>query len=204
MDIYKKLDEIGEYIEQAKTVPMINQKVIDPEYLMRSFEELYTLIPEEVKEAKKVIADKEQKQTEMEKWSEELKEKTKQECEKMLLKAKEQAEKLLDENSIKKDAENEAKSLFMEFSEQAKRLSKDAEHEAEHIRKEALERARKIEEHALLKAKKIKEDADRYAEQILEYIESDVVKKIDELNSRGKNFFSELREKDLSIDAVNL
>ena len=203
MDIYKKLDEIGEYIEQAKTVPMINQKVIDPEYLMRSFEELYTLIPAEIKESKKLLADKEKNLGEVEKQAADLKEKTKEECEKMILKAKEQAEKMLDENAIKKDAENEAKTLFIEFSEQAKRLSKDAELEAEHIRKEALERAKKIEEHALIKAKKIKEDADKYAEQILEYIENDVVRKIDDLNSRGKNFFSDLKERDLSFDAAN-
>ena len=118
----------------------------------------------------------------------------------MILKAKEEAEKLLDENSIKRDAENEAKSLFIEFSEQAKRLSKEAEHEAEATRKDAIERAKKIEEHALMKAGKIKEDADNYAQHILEYIENDVVRKIDELNSRGKKFFSEIKEKDLSID----
>ena len=105
----------------------------------------------------------------------------------MILKAKEQAEKMLDENAIKKDAENEAKTLFIEFSEQAKRLSKDAEL-GEHIRKEALERAKKIEEHALIKAKKIKEDADKYAEQILEYIENDVVRKIDDLNLEVETF----------------
>ena len=52
MDIFSKLDEIGEYIEQAKNIPMINQKMIDPEYLMRAFEDLYATIPEEIKEAR--------------------------------------------------------------------------------------------------------------------------------------------------------
>ena len=117
----------------------------------------------------------------------------------MLVRAKEQAEKLLDESQIKKSAEYEAKHLFNECNEQAKRLTKEAEVEAENIRMQALEKAQRVEEQALSKAKRIKEDADNYAQQILNYIEYDVVRKIDELNTKGKGFFSDLKEKDLHL-----
>jgi vacuolar-type H+-ATPase subunit H len=117
----------------------------------------------------------------------------------MLIRAKDQAEKLLDESQIKRSAEHEAKSLFNECSEHAKRLTKDAESDAETIRMQAIEKAQRFEEQALLKARRIKEDADNYAQQILSYIENDVVRKIDELNVKGKSFFSELKEKDLHL-----
>ena len=112
MDIFSKLDEIGEYIEQAKNIPMINQKMIDPEYLMRAFEELYAAIPEEIKEARQLIEKRDRELAEVRKQADDLLNRAKQECETMLVRAKEQAEKLLDESQIKKSAEYEAKDLL--------------------------------------------------------------------------------------------
>jgi hypothetical protein len=41
VDIYEKIDEIGQYVEQAKIVPVLKQKMVDASYLMKMLEELY-------------------------------------------------------------------------------------------------------------------------------------------------------------------
>ena len=78
MSIYDKIDEIGEYIQKAKVVPVLNQKLLDVNYLMRALEELYASIPSEIKEANESRKQLKQQEEQMQTDAEALKEKTNQ------------------------------------------------------------------------------------------------------------------------------
>jgi hypothetical protein len=196
MDIYSKLDEIGEYIEQTKELPVIKLKLLDKDYLMRSLEELYASIPQEIKEAKDLLAKQKVRQDEIERCARELMDKSKTECEKMLTAAKSESAKLLDQHQLKVLAEEEAKRIRKEVIEEIEAIRRESLAEAEAIRRNSLEQARDLEEKSILKARKIKGDADTYAENIFSHIESNI-SQIQAINKNGRKFLADLKERDL-------
>ncbi len=196
MDIYSKIDEIGEYVEKAKTVPLMNQKMLDTEYLMRMLEELYASIPQEIKNAKTVIEDEQKRRGELDKYAQEMMTRTQAECEKILRGAKEESDRILDENHLKQMVEDEARRIKREVLDEVESLKQRAMEEAENIRREALEHARELEKRSMTRARKIKIDADQYAEEILNQIEGNINELL-VINKNGRKFLTELKEKDI-------
>lgn len=195
-DIYEKIDEIGEYIEQAKVIPVINQKLLDVNYLMRALEELYAAIPAEVKEAREVLRDAKIKQEEIQKQTEELMGKTKKECEKMMTIAQTESRKMVDQHEIRSMAEEQARSIQSQVIEEIERMRDEALQEIEDLRKETLEKARSLEERAMHRAHEIKAGADKYAEDVLNHIDT-TVSQIQSVSKSGRKYFIDHSEKDL-------
>ena len=102
MSIYNKIDEIGEYIQKAKVVPVLNQKLLDVNYLMRALEELYAAIPAEIKEANESLKIIKEQEAQVKEESERMLARAKDECEKMIEMARMEAQRLIDEDEIKK------------------------------------------------------------------------------------------------------
>lgn len=196
MSIYNKIDEIGEYIQQAQVIPVLNQKLLDTDYLMKCLEELYASIPQEIKDSRDILEKQEAQKADIERNNKELLEKTKSECEKMLQQARNEASRILDENELKNMVEEEARRIKSDVLEEADAIRKEVVSEVDEIRRRSLEHARELEEKARYQAKSIKQDAENYAEEVLNHIDSNLMQ-IQSVTKNGRKFLSDLKEKDL-------
>lgn len=196
MDIYSKLDELGEYIEQAKILPIINQKVLDADYIMQCLQDIYACIPQEIEDGKSIKAEQATREAELHQNAEELMQRTKAECEKLMTEARNNAEKLLNEDEIRAQAEAEAKGIQKEVVEEAERVRREVMDEVDEIRRRTIDQARELEARAQERAQRIKTDADRYAEEILNQIDGNI-SQIQSINKNGRKFLADLKEKDL-------
>ncbi len=196
MSIYNKIDEIGEYVQKAKVVPVLNQKLLDETYLMRALEELYAAIPAEIKEANETLKSIREQEQMMKIESEKMHEKAREECERMLEMARMEAQRLIDEDEIKNQAEEHAKSMHGEVMAQIEEMKTSAMAEIEHIRKETLEKARDFEEKAFEQARQIKTNADKYAEEVLDEIDS-TINQLHTVSRSTRRFMVEHSERDL-------
>lgn len=196
MDIYSKIDEIGEYVEKARVVPWVNQKMLDTEYLMRMLEELYASVPQEVKEAKVILDDEAKRRAELDKYAQEIMTKSQGECERILRAAKEEADRILDQDHLKQMVEDEARRIKREVLEEVETIKHQAIEEAENMSRAALEHARELERRSMTRARKIKIDADQYAEEILNHIENNI-NEVLSINKNGRKFLTELKERDI-------
>ncbi len=196
MDIFEKLDEIGEYIEQAKVVPILNQKLLDVDYLMKMLEELYAAIPAEIKDAKNILEKQKNREEEIERHAKDLMDKTKAECEKMLTIARTEAQRLVDRHEVRSRAEEEARQIQVQVMEQLEMMRHEAISEIDSLRRESLEKARELEESAMRQSREIKVDADRYADDVLNHIEATLTQ-IQAISKNSRKYFVNHREEDL-------
>lgn len=196
MDIYEKIDEIGEYIEQAKVVPVINQKLLDTNYLMKALEELYAMIPTEVKEAKELLVKQKEREEEINNYAKELMDKTRSECEKLMQVAQSESQRLVDRHEIRSKAEEQARYIQGQILEQVEQMRTETALEVDHIRREALGRARELEEAAVNKAREVKLESDLYADEVLGQIENTLTQ-IHALSKNSRKYFANRREQDV-------
>jgi hypothetical protein len=196
VDIYEKIDEIGQYVEQAKIVPVLKQKMVDASYLMKMLEELYASIPAEIKEAREVLAKQNDEYEKIKKESETLLVKTKTECEKLLTMAQVESQRLVDNHEVRSMAEDQARRIQAEVMEEIELMRQHAIQEIEEMRKHAFDKIQSLEESALHKAREIKIGADQYAEDVLNHIDA-TVSQIQSVSKSGRKYFIEHREKDI-------
>jgi cell division septum initiation protein DivIVA len=196
LSIYNKIDEIGEYIQKAKVIPVLNQKLLDEGYLMKALEELYAAIPAEIKEANESLKAIREQEISMKAEAESMVNRTREECEKMINMARMEAQRLINEDEIKVEAQEYAKSMHAEVMTQIEEMKSQSLAEIEHLRKETLEKARNFEEQAFEKAKQIRINADHYAEEVLNHIDQTVTE-LQAASRSSRRFMVEHSEKDI-------
>ncbi len=196
MDIYEKIDEIGQYVEQAKIVPVLKQKMVDASYLMKMLEELYASIPAEIKEAREVLAKQNDEYEKIQIESQTLLAKTKAECEKLMTIAQTESQRLVDKHEVRSMAEDQARRIQTEVMEEIEMMRQQAIQEIEEMRKLAFDKIQSLEESALHKAREIKIGADQYAEDVLNHIDA-TVSQIQSVSKSGRKYFIEHRERDI-------
>lgn len=196
VDIYNKIDEIGQYIQQAKVIPVINQKLLDSDYLMRVLEELYASIPSEIKQAKEITEKLKSNEERAKDEIDTMITKTKTDCERMLTEARAESMRMLDVHEIRTLAEAQAKHLETEVCEQLDQMKRMTFQEIEELRRQAIESAGILEEQSFQKAHEIRTNADQYAEDILNHLDSTVAQLQSAIRS-GRKFFMERKEKEL-------
>jgi DNA anti-recombination protein RmuC len=196
VDIYEKIDEIGQYVEQAKVVPVLKQKMVDAGYLMKMLEELYASIPAEIKEAREVLAKQQDEYERLKKETESLMGRTKSECEKLMTIAQTESQKLVDKHEVRSMAEEQARRIQTEVMEGIERMREEAIREIEEMRHGAFEKIQSLEESASQRAREIKIGADQYAEDVLNHIDA-TVSQIQSVSKSGRKYFIEHREKDI-------
>jgi hypothetical protein len=196
VDIYEKIDEIGEYIEQAKVIPIINQKLLDIDYLMKSLEELYAAVPAEIKQAKEFIAKLKEREEELERHARELMDRTKAECERIMAIAQSESRRLVDNHEIRSMAEDQARQIQTQVVDQIESMRNDAVIEIEEVRRESLDKARELEDAAIKQARKVRVEADQYADEVLTHIESTLTQ-IQAISKTSRKYFVNHREHDI-------
>jgi cell division septum initiation protein DivIVA len=116
VDITARLQQIAELIEQAKSMPLSSSVLINREEIMELLEAARAELPEEIKQARWVVKDRE-----------ELITKARKDGEAVLRSAQEQQVRLLSETEVVRAAQEEAEQILSEAREQARQLRLEAE-----------------------------------------------------------------------------
>jgi cell division septum initiation protein DivIVA len=116
VDIGARLQQIVELIEQAKSMPLSSSVLINREEIMELLEAARTELPEEIKQARWVVKDRE-----------ELITKARRDGEALLQKAGEERARILSEEEVVRAAQEEAAQILAEAREQARQLRLEAE-----------------------------------------------------------------------------
>lgn len=116
MDIGARLQQIAELIEQAKSMPLSSSVLINREEIMELLEAARAELPEEIKQARWVVKDRE-----------ELITKARRDGEAVLRSAQEQQARLLSETEVVRAAHEEAEQVLIDAREQARQLRLEAE-----------------------------------------------------------------------------
>jgi hypothetical protein len=116
VDIGARLQQIAELIEQAKSMPLSSSVLVNREEIMELLEAARAELPEEIKQARWVVKDRE-----------ELITKARRDGEAVLRSAQEQQARLLSETEVVRAAQEEAEQVLAEAREQARQLRLEAE-----------------------------------------------------------------------------
>lgn len=126
--IEETINEIYQYLEEAKTSKLYSSKVtVDKGELMELINKLKTQAPEELKRYQKVVSNKD-----------EIIKKATKEAEIMLTNARQESDRLLAESELVQSAYIRADEIMNEATNQANALYARAQAESEAMRKEAL------------------------------------------------------------------
>jgi len=127
MSIDKLLDEMETILVEATRLPFTNKRVIEEDDLAKFLDEFRELLPKELEEAKRIIADRQR-----------ILEEAQKEAQNIVEQAKTYVIKLTDENLINKQAQEQANDLMTQASLTAKNLQTDAVNYADEVFKHVL------------------------------------------------------------------
>jgi hypothetical protein len=126
VDILYLVDRLENLIASSLRMPLLNQIVIKEGDILNIVDQLRTSIPDEIKQARRIIQEKEriiaQAQTD---------------ASALLAKAREEADKAVSRESLLRAAEERAKEILRRSEEQAQQLTRRAEAEGEQLKNEA-------------------------------------------------------------------
>lgn len=122
----KYLIQIEDVLETSKTVPFSNKVGIDKDLIYDIIDEIRLNLPNELKESKKLIENKDKFLREAEKRSESAIENAAQEAEMIIIRAEEKALKLTADHEVYKAAMEEAELLLEEARRDAKNIRLNA------------------------------------------------------------------------------
>jgi hypothetical protein len=116
VDIGARIQQIVELIEQAKSMPLSSSVLVNREEIMELLEAAKAEVPEEIKQARWVVKDRE-----------ELLTKARRDGEAVIEKARQEQARMLSELEVVRAAQEEAEQLLAEAREQARQLRLEAE-----------------------------------------------------------------------------
>lgn len=116
MDIMARLQQLQELVEQAKSMPLSSSVLVNREEVLELIEATRKELPEEIKQARWVVKDRE-----------ELLAKARRDGEAIVRKALEERARLLSQEEVVRAAQEEAERILTEAREQARQLRLEAE-----------------------------------------------------------------------------
>ena len=125
MKLLELIDELKEEINESPKSVFSNKKAVDAEILLEILDDLISAVPEEVEEAKKLLAEKHK-----------VLEDAKKEAEKIIKSAEEELARKVSEDEVTKAAEENAKELMLKANANAKEITVGAKEYADDIMKE--------------------------------------------------------------------
>lgn len=116
MDISARLQQIEEMVKEAKSMPLSSSALINREDLLELLEAALSELPDEIKQARWVVKDRE-----------ELLAKARRDGESIAQRAQEERARLISEQEVVRAANEEAERILGEAREQARQLRLEAE-----------------------------------------------------------------------------
>lgn len=126
MKLEMLIDELQEIVTGAKTVPLSGKKMINSERLLEIIDEMRTNMPQEVRQAKSIAADRAN-----------IIDKSKQEAESIVLQAEERAKAMVEHHEITRQAQQRAGEIINKANADAAKIRQAANTYIDTIMKKA-------------------------------------------------------------------
>ncbi|HEY7415519.1 MAG TPA: hypothetical protein VH593_10025 [Ktedonobacteraceae bacterium] len=142
MDILYLIDRLDNLIASSRRMPLINQIMLKEGDILSIVDQMRTSIPEEVKQARRVMQEKER-----------ILAQAQEEASSVLARAREETERAMQREGLLHAAEERSQELIQQAARRSEELVHQAEEEAERLKDDAdayvVETLRAIREHLL-------------------------------------------------------
>jgi cell division septum initiation protein DivIVA len=122
MDVFVLIDKLDDLVHNAKPVPLTDQVRVDKEEIYAFLDQMRGTIPEEIKQARRVVKDRQEALAE-----------AKREAERIVKEARERAERLVSDGEITKQAERAAEDIIEDARAREREIRLGAEDYADEI-----------------------------------------------------------------------
>ena len=122
MDVLVLIDKLDELVHGAKAVPLTDQVRIDREEIWEILDQMRATIPEEIKQARWIVKERQEMLAE-----------AKREAERLVAEARERAAELASQQEVVRQAEQQARSLLGEARRREREVRLGAEDYADEI-----------------------------------------------------------------------
>lgn len=126
MDILYLVDRLENLIASSRRMPLLNQIIIKEGDILAIVEQMRTSIPDEIKQARRVVQDKER-----------ILAQAQADASTLLTKAREEADKAVSRESLLRAAEERAREILRRSEDQAQQITRRAGAEGEQLKDEA-------------------------------------------------------------------
>ena len=116
MDILGRLQKLEDMVREARSMPLSTSAIVNRDEVLEAIEAARSELPEEIKQARWVVKDRE-----------ELLAKARRSGESVVLKAREERDRLVSEEQVVLAAHEEAERILAEAREQARQIRLEAE-----------------------------------------------------------------------------
>jgi len=116
MDVFERLDRIEDFIVSSKHVPFSSSVMVNETELFELLDELRSALPEELKQARWMVKEKQ-----------ELMEEAQKEAERIREEARQERERLIAETEVIKQANADAERIIEDASSRAREIRLEAE-----------------------------------------------------------------------------
>jgi cell division septum initiation protein DivIVA len=116
MDITARLQQLEELVQEAKSMPLSASVLVNKEEILELLEAAVAELPEEIKQARWVVKDRE-----------ELLAKGRRDAESLIERGKQEQGRLVSEQEVVRQAQEEAERILGEAREQARQMRLEAE-----------------------------------------------------------------------------
>ena len=135
MDVLYLLDRLEELLTSARRVPLSSHVMIDPQECLDVVDQIRLTLPEELKVARRVVAERDQILTE-----------THERADRLVERAQEQAAQRADEHALVRTAQERAHALLEQAQHEAEQTRAEADAYAYRVLASLQKRLRQIEE----------------------------------------------------------
>ena len=122
MDVLVLIDKLDDIIHNARSVPLTDSVMIDREEIYDILDQMRSTIPEEIKQARWIVKERQEMLAE-----------AKQETERLLAEAQERAEKLASDTEVVRLAEKNAQQIMEDARDQERQIRLSAEDYADGV-----------------------------------------------------------------------
>ena len=140
MDILYLVDRLENLIASSRRMPLVNQIILKETDILPIIEQMRTTIPDEVKQARRIIQEKER-----------LLAQAQADASNLLARANEESERAINQEGLLHAAEERSQRMLWQAEEQAHTIIRRAEEHSEHLKIDAdsyvMETLRNLREH---------------------------------------------------------
>ena len=166
------LNELDEVLEGAVTMPFTSKCMVDAERIRELIDDIRLNIPSEIKQARAVVADRN-----------EILSMAKQEAEDLIRKAEERAKALVDNDAIVRQANAKGMAMLSEASQKAADMVAQATARSNELSAQSSAKATEMLTQANLRSKEMKQAAYDFSEGMLRSTEDTVARALAEIKT---------------------
>ncbi len=175
------LNELDEVLESAVTLPLTSKCMVDAERIRDLIDDIRLNIPSEIKQARAVVADRN-----------EILSMAKKEAEDLIRKAEERAKALVDNDTIVRQANAKGMAMLSEASQKASDMVAQAR--SNELSSQATAKATEMLTQANLRSKEMKQAAYDFSEGMLRSTEETVARALSEIKTTRQAILQSARE----------